>query len=110
MSAAPAAHGLEQILIWLCVCAAAIVFAWMLYSVAAFRHRTQAHPTAEILWALIPIMIVVLSAAPALRQVLPKPGSHGDIAVTAEESVSRQGETSAPDMAKKAFNERAVPL
>lgn len=107
MSAVPTFHDIEQILAWICVGVASIVFAWMLYSVAAFKHRAHARPTAEILWALIPIAIVVLSAAPALRQMLPPRAAHIDIAAVDE---AAQEPAAAPDMAKKAFNERPVPL
>jgi cytochrome c oxidase subunit II len=61
-------------IIWLCAALAALVFGVMLYSIATFA-RTGAvgsaayrHSTAvELLWSLIPILILVSAAAPAVR-------------------------------------------
>jgi heme/copper-type cytochrome/quinol oxidase subunit 2 len=101
--------GIEHTLIWICVGAALVVFAWMLYSVASFRHHERSPLTAEVLWALIPILIVVVSAAPALKSLLPARDVHTDIA--AIDNVEAQ-KLAPPDaaVAKKAFNEGGVPL
>ena len=46
----------------------------MLYSVATFRRAGddvagERHPIAEVVWATIPIMILLLAAAPAIRMM-----------------------------------------
>jgi len=68
---------------WLCVGAAVLVFAAMIFSIVTFGKPLRDHPpasasvsgkAAEVLWALIPIAIVLAAAMPALRTiVLPAP-------------------------------------
>jgi cytochrome c oxidase subunit II len=60
--------------LWICALFATGIFAVMLYSVATFRSTPAASAAgyrrsaaAEILWALVPIIILVSAAAPALR-------------------------------------------
>jgi len=100
-------------LLWGCVCAAVAVFAYMLYSVAAFR-RTPADAarirgtTAEVLWAIVPIAIVIAMATPAVRSML-GPDAHQNAIETAQQP--RPAEPALPqDTPQKAFNEGAVPL
>ena len=61
---------------WACVAISVVVFGVMLYSVATFRRTgdraiLDRHATAEVLWASVPIAILVLAAVPAVRLVLP---------------------------------------
>ena len=66
--------------IWACGCVALTVFAFMLYSIATFR-RTPAEAakmkgtTAEVLWAIVPIAIVIAMAAPAVRVLFASDGA-----------------------------------
>jgi heme/copper-type cytochrome/quinol oxidase subunit 2 len=69
------------IIIWLCTGIAAAVFATMIVSIVTFgRSLRDSAPTSasgkatEILWALIPIAIVLAAAAPALRTIVMKAG------------------------------------
>ena len=61
--------------VWLCAAIAIAVFATMIASVIAFRRLSDGPPAsvsskaAEILWALIPIAIVLAAAMPALRTI-----------------------------------------
>ena len=62
------------ITVWLCGAIAVAVFATMIVSIATFGRSLRDRPPAsvsskatEILWALIPIAIVLGAAAPALR-------------------------------------------
>ena len=63
-------------IVWLCAALAALVFTVMLYSVATFRRSAVAgaasyrHSAAvEVLWSLIPILILFSAAAPAVRSM-----------------------------------------
>jgi heme/copper-type cytochrome/quinol oxidase subunit 2 len=65
------------IIVWLCAAIAVAVFATMIASVIAFRTPLSDGPPAsksskatEILWALIPIAIVLAAAMPALRTIV----------------------------------------
>jgi cytochrome c oxidase subunit II len=62
------------LILWLCATTAVVVFGVMIYSIATFpasagsapatfRHRTLV----EILWAVIPIVIILAMAAPAVK-------------------------------------------
>ena len=62
------------IIVWLCVGIAVAVFAAMIVSIVTFRRSLRDCPPAsvsskgiEILWALIPIAIVLAAATPVLR-------------------------------------------
>jgi heme/copper-type cytochrome/quinol oxidase subunit 2 len=62
------------IIVWLCAAIAVGVFAAMIFSIATFGRPLRDGPPAsaspkatEILWALIPIAIVLATAIPALR-------------------------------------------
>ena len=64
------------ITVWLCAAIAALVFAAMIASIVTFGHSLRDYPPAsvsgkatEILWALIPIAIVLAAAMPALRTI-----------------------------------------
>jgi heme/copper-type cytochrome/quinol oxidase subunit 2 len=64
-----------SIIAWTCVLTAVAVFAAMIGSVLAFARPQGGAPVgasgkaAEILWALIPIAIVLAAATPALRTI-----------------------------------------
>ena len=65
------------ITVWLCAATAALVFAAMIVSIVTFGKPLRGHPpasvsgrAAEVLWALIPIAIVLAAATPALRTIV----------------------------------------
>jgi len=62
------------IIVWLCAAAAGAVFAAMMISIATFGGRSGDGPpasaqqkAAEMLWALIPIAIVLAAAMPTFK-------------------------------------------
>jgi heme/copper-type cytochrome/quinol oxidase subunit 2 len=70
------------IIVWLCAASAALVFVAMIVSIVRFGRPFSDCPPAsvsgkatEILWALIPIAIVLAAAMPALRTIV-SPASH----------------------------------
>ncbi|NND64961.1 MAG: cytochrome c oxidase subunit II [Gammaproteobacteria bacterium] len=70
-------YRLHMLIFWVCVVIAVVVFAAMIYSIIAFRrskHPTPAtftHSTkAEIVWTLIPVVILVAMALPAADTML----------------------------------------
>jgi cytochrome c oxidase subunit II len=76
-------------LAWLCIATGSVVFALILYSVAAYRGprgKAMAHYRPrlfmELLWAAIPIVIVVSAAMPTLRQLM---APETEVIVTAQE-------------------------
>ena len=59
---------------WTCVAISTAVFGVMIYSILTFRRSGERaavarHTVAEVLWATIPILILVLAAAPAIRLI-----------------------------------------
>ena len=65
------------ITVWLCAAIGVAVFAAMIASIVAFRGALRDCPpastwaqAAEILWALIPIAIVLATAIPAMRSIV----------------------------------------
>ena len=61
-------------LCWICATIAVAVFVVMIHSIATFRLLPEAQPTAfdrstgtEVLWAMIPILIVIAMVLPALK-------------------------------------------
>jgi cytochrome c oxidase subunit 2 len=65
-------HALHMLILWVCVAIATAVFGVMIYSIVKFRRSQGAvasnfdHSTrAEILWTIIPVMILVGMAIPA---------------------------------------------
>ena len=60
-------------ILWICGFVAAAVFAVMIHSIATFRRSAGpgARPSAlaEILWAIVPIFIMVSTALPAMRML-----------------------------------------
>ena len=61
-------------ILWICGLVTVAVFAVMIHSIATFRRggaETGARPgaLAEIIWAIVPIFIMVSSALPAVRML-----------------------------------------
>jgi heme/copper-type cytochrome/quinol oxidase subunit 2 len=58
-------------ILWACGFVAAAVFAVMIHSIATFRRAAGERPKAivEILWAIVPIFIMVSAALPAARML-----------------------------------------
>ena len=65
------------IIVWLCAAIAVAVFATMIGTIITFRRSLRDCPptslsskATEILWALIPIAIVLATAIPAVRTIV----------------------------------------
>ena len=65
------------ITVWLCAAIAALVFAAMIVSIVTFGRSLRDRPAAsvsgkatEVLWALVPIAIMLATATPALRTIV----------------------------------------
>jgi cytochrome c oxidase subunit 2 len=70
-------YGLHMLILWVCVAIAVAVFGVMIYSIATFRKSKGAVPatfdhstTAEIVWTVIPVLILVFMAVPAARTLV----------------------------------------
>jgi len=71
-------YGLHMMMFWVCVAIAAVVFAAMIYSIWKFRKstgavadRTLTHSTnVEVVWTVIPVIILVATAIPAARTLI----------------------------------------
>ena len=70
-------YGLHMLILWVCVAIAAAVFGVMIYSIATFRKSKGAVPAtfehntkAEIVWNVIPVIILVAMAVPAARTLV----------------------------------------
>jgi heme/copper-type cytochrome/quinol oxidase subunit 2 len=66
-----AAMTIPTSVLWLCAFVVAGVFAVMIHSIATFRRAGGSRPNAlaEILWAIVPIFIMVSTALPAVRML-----------------------------------------
>jgi cytochrome c oxidase subunit 2 len=72
------AYSLHMQILWWCVAIAVVVFGAMIYSLIKFRKSAGARPdtnmthstTAEIVWTVIPIVILVIMAIPAARALI----------------------------------------
>jgi cytochrome c oxidase subunit 2 len=69
------------ITVWVCAAIGVAVFAAMIVSIVTFRRSLRNCPptsassqATEILWALIPIAIVLATAIPAMRTIVAKTG------------------------------------
>ena len=74
------------ITVWLCAAIGVAIFAAMIASIVMFRRSLRGCPptstsaqatssqATEILWALIPIAIVLATAIPAIRTIVAKSG------------------------------------
>jgi cytochrome c oxidase subunit II len=71
-------HGLHMMIFWICVAIAVGVFGVMLYSIVKFRKSSGAVPdqtlthstNVEIVWTLIPAVILIVMAIPAARTLV----------------------------------------
>jgi cytochrome c oxidase subunit 2 len=71
-------YGLHMMMFWVCVAIAAVVFGAMIYSIWKFRKSTGAvadktltHSTnVEVVWTVIPVIILVATAIPAARALI----------------------------------------
>jgi cytochrome c oxidase subunit 2 len=70
-------YGLHMLILWVCVAIAVVVFGAMIYSIIAHRKSlgvkpaTFSHSTkAEIIWTVIPIVILVAMAVPAAETMV----------------------------------------
>jgi cytochrome c oxidase subunit 2 len=70
-------YGLHMLILWVCVAIAVAVFSVMIYSIATFRKSKGAvsadfdHNTkAEVIWTVIPVVILVAMAIPAAQTLV----------------------------------------
>jgi len=71
-------YDLHMLIFWVCVAIALVVFAAMIYSIVTFRKSrgaraatTLTHSTrVEIVWSIVPLIILVLMAVPAARTLI----------------------------------------
>jgi cytochrome c oxidase subunit 2 len=70
-------YGLHMLILWICVAIAVAVFGVMIYSIATFRKSKGAVPAtfdhntkAEIIWTVIPVLILVGMAIPAAKTLV----------------------------------------
>lgn len=71
-------HGLHMLIFWVCVLIAVMVFGILIYSIFTFRKsraaiadRTLTHSTkVEVIWTVIPIMILIAMAIPATETLI----------------------------------------
>ncbi|HKE94689.1 MAG TPA: cytochrome c oxidase subunit II, partial [Povalibacter sp.] len=70
-------HRLHMLIFWICVAIAVAVFSVMIYSIIKFRHSQGAVPAkfdhstkAEIIWTMIPVIILVAMAIPAAATLI----------------------------------------
>ncbi len=71
-------YDLHMLIFWVCVAIAVAVFGVMIYSIFAFRRSKGAEPdttmyhstSAEIIWTVIPIVILVMMAVPAAKALV----------------------------------------
>jgi heme/copper-type cytochrome/quinol oxidase subunit 2 len=103
------------VVLWSCVGIAIIVFALMLCSIAAFR-RAPAEAaqirgtTAEVLWAIVPIAIVIAMAAPAVKGILATGAHAGAMETAQQQPAAAIPPAAATQIPQKTFHEGAVPL
>ncbi len=71
-------YSLHMTIFWWCVAIGVFVFGWMIWSLVAFRKSQGAQPDtsmthstkAEIIWTVIPVVILVIMAVPAARTLI----------------------------------------
>jgi cytochrome c oxidase subunit 2 len=70
-------YDLHMLILWICVAIAVAVFGVMIYSIATFRKSKGAVPAdfdhntkAEVIWTVIPVIILVAMAVPAARTLI----------------------------------------
>lgn len=77
------AYSAHMLMLWICVVIGIIVFGAMAYAIIKFRHAKGAVPDTnlthstklELIWTLIPILILVVSAYPATQKVMAQYGA-----------------------------------
>ena len=97
--------------LWACAAVSIAVFVVLIHSIATFRrtsgdgtHRRNA--AAEVFWTLVPIAIVIATAAPAVRTLVsPVSGTE-----TVQENPSTRGPELAGEIPQKAFHDGGIPL
>ncbi|HMA12312.1 MAG TPA: cytochrome c oxidase subunit II [Steroidobacteraceae bacterium] len=71
-------HWLHMLILWICVAIGVFVFGWMILSMVKFRKSQGAVPDtqmvhstkAEIIWTVIPVLILVGMAVPAAKRLI----------------------------------------
>jgi len=71
-------YGLHMTILWVCVAIGIFVFGWMIWSIAVFRKSRGAVPDTtlthstkvEVIWTVIPVLILIGSAVPAARTLI----------------------------------------
>ncbi|GMW06194.1 MAG: cytochrome c oxidase subunit II [Gammaproteobacteria bacterium] len=70
-------YDLHMLVLWVCVVIGVLVFGVMIYAMVAFRKKDGVKPatwdhstTAEIIWTVIPVMVLVALAIPAARTLV----------------------------------------
>ncbi|MGH8258678.1 MAG: cytochrome c oxidase subunit II [Steroidobacteraceae bacterium] len=71
-------YDLHMMMLWVCVAIGIVVFGVMIYSIVTFRHSrgavpdtTMVHNTkVEIIWTIIPVVILIAVAIPAARVLI----------------------------------------
>jgi len=71
-------YDLHMLIFWVCVVIGVFVFAWMIWSIVAFRKSKGAVPDTtlthstkvEIVWTVIPVIILVSMAVPAAKTLV----------------------------------------
>jgi len=72
------AYSIHMLMFWWCVAIGVFVFGWMIYSLVRFRKSTGAVPDTklvhntrvEVIWTVIPVVILVVMAVPAARTLI----------------------------------------
>lgn len=106
--------GLQSAALWACALVAAGVFASLIHSIATFRRpaedtKRQRSSTAEVFWALVPLIIVAATAAPAVTDMLGTGAATGTNE-TARQTAPVAGPELAGEIPRKPFQEGPVPL
>ena len=106
--------GLQATALWACTLAAMAVFALMIHSIATFRRapdggKRERNSTAEVFWALVPIIIVGATAAPAVTGMLDA-GPASASSETAQQTRPEPGPELAGEIPQKPFQDGPVPL
>jgi heme/copper-type cytochrome/quinol oxidase subunit 2 len=97
--------------LWGCAAVALAVFALLIHSIATFRRTPgddaqKRNATAEVFWTLVPIIIVVATAAPAVRTLM----APDSMTETAHENAPARGRELAGEIPQKAFHDGGIPL
>ena len=104
---------LTSAVLWVCVLVTVAVFARMIHSIATFRRAAAdaerpRNATAEVFWALVPIIIVVAMAAPSVTSLMNSdPGAARE---TAQQTLPAPGPELAGEIPQKPFQEGPIPL